>query len=43
LQDVEDMNRVVYIKATKPVYVGFTYWGKALKDPSLDRGFQRSL
>jgi hypothetical protein len=25
LQDVEDMNRVVYIKATKPVYVGFTY------------------
>ena len=25
LVDVEDINRVVYIKATKPVYVGFTY------------------
>ncbi len=25
LIDVEDINRVVYIKATKPVYVGFTY------------------
>jgi hypothetical protein len=25
------------------VYVGFTYWGKALKDPSLDRVFRRSL
>ncbi len=25
LQDTEDMNRFVYIKADKPVYVGFTY------------------
>jgi hypothetical protein len=25
LVDVEDINRVVYIKASKPVYVGFTY------------------
>jgi hypothetical protein len=25
LVDVEDINRVVYIKANKPVYVGFTY------------------
>jgi hypothetical protein len=25
LKDVEDINRVIYIKATKPVYVGFTY------------------
>ena len=25
LQDTEDMNRFVYIKASKPVYVGFTY------------------
>jgi hypothetical protein len=25
LKDVEDINRVVYIKANKPVYVGFTY------------------
>ena len=43
LQDTEDMNRFVYIKADKLVYVGFTYWGKALKDPALDRAFQRSL
>jgi hypothetical protein len=25
LKDVEDINRVIYIKADKPVYVGFTY------------------
>jgi hypothetical protein len=25
LVDVEDINRVIYIKANKPVYVGFTY------------------
>ena len=25
LKDVEDINRVIYIKANKPVYVGFTY------------------
>jgi hypothetical protein len=25
LVDVEDINRVIYIKATKPVYIGFTY------------------
>jgi len=25
LQDTEDMNRFVYIKASKLVYVGFTY------------------
>jgi len=25
LVDVEDINRIVYIKANKPVYVGFTY------------------
>ena len=43
LKDVEDINRVIYIKANKPVYVGFTYWGKALKDPSLDRVFRRSV
>ncbi len=43
LQDTEDMNRFVYIKADKLVYVGFTYWGKALKVPTFDRGFQRSI
>lgn len=37
LVDVEDINRVVYIKADKPVYVGFTYWGKALKDPTASK------
>jgi len=25
LIDTDDINRVVYIKATKPVYIGFTY------------------
>ena len=25
LIDTDDINKVVYIKATKPVYVGFTY------------------
>ena len=25
LVDVEDINRIFYIKANKPVYVGFTY------------------
>ena len=25
LQDVEDMNRFIYVKADKLVYVGFTY------------------
>ena len=25
LQDVEDMNRCIYIKADKLVYIGFTY------------------
>jgi hypothetical protein len=25
LVDVEDINRVIYIKANKPVYIGFTY------------------
>ena len=25
LQDTEDMNRCVYVKADKPVFIGFTY------------------
>jgi len=25
LTDTDDINRVIYIKADKPVYVGFTY------------------
>lgn len=25
LKDVEDINRVIYVKADKPVVVGFTY------------------
>jgi hypothetical protein len=26
LQDTEDMNRFVYVKADKTVFIGFTYW-----------------
>jgi hypothetical protein len=26
LKDVEDINRCVYVKADKTVFIGFTYW-----------------
>jgi hypothetical protein len=41
LVDVEDINRVVYIKANKPVYVGFTYWSEAFERPFAWQGFSK--
>jgi hypothetical protein len=41
LIDVEDINRVVYIKANKPVYVGFTYWSEAFERPFAWQGFSK--
>lgn len=43
LQDTEDMNRFVYIKADKLVYVGFTYWSEAYESPYSWQGLSRSL
>ena len=43
LVDVEDINRIVYIKANKPVYVGFTYWSEAFESPCIWQGLSTSI